>query len=207
MPKEVMREAKPLRRRAERCMMKSDLEVHCGNSMETALVRVCNDLLLTIDRGLEAIVVLLDYSSAFNTINHKVALERLKHSYGIDDLALQLLSSYFEGWTQFVKVNDSFSRPSPLSSGVPQGSVMGPLEFILYTGPPGGIIRAHQDVHHAVYADDTQLYVILKQSEHTASLKQLSDCVNTHLRLKYSMSPHSSEQHNLLHTSLLSTTT
>ena len=54
---------------------------------------------------------------------------------------------------------------------------MGPLEFILYTGPLGDVINAHQGIHHVMYADDTQLYVILKQGERSESLMKLSDCV------------------------------
>ena len=147
------------------------------HSTETALIKVSNDLLLALDKGDEAVVVLLDFSSAFDTIDHVVALKRLQRTYGINELALQMLKTYLVGWTQIVKVNSSYSAPFSVQSGVPQGSVMGPLEFILYTGPLAEVIKSHQGVKHVMYADDTQLYVVIQHGKHDESLKRLSECV------------------------------
>ena len=83
--------------------------------------------------------------------------------YGIKDTALKWLESYLKDRTQRIVINGSTSRHFQLPFGVPQGSVMGPLIFMLYTGPLAGIIEKH-GLHYAIYADDTQLYVIFKSS-------------------------------------------
>ena len=147
------------------------------HSTETALIQIYNDMLIAVDKGLEAVVVLLDYSSAFDTIDHQIVVERLQRNYGVTGSAIKLLESYLEGRRQTIVVNDSLSYPRLIPWGVPQGSVLGPLEFILYTGPLGDVIDSHKGVQHVMYADDTQLYIIMKQNEHDTSLTSLSNCI------------------------------
>ena len=128
------------------------------HSTETALLKVFNDILLAVDKGDEAVLLLLDFSAAFDTLDHTVLLQRLAKDYSITGTVLQWIESYLQDRTQKVIINGTCSAPSILSCGVPQGSVIGPLLFLLYTGPLAKIITSHQGVNYAMYADDTQIY-------------------------------------------------
>jgi len=107
-------------------------------STETAATRVVNDLLLSMDSNASSLMVLLDLSSAFDTIHHSILLERLKHYVGIKGTALHCFRSYLSDRTQFVVCKDSKSKHCNLSFGVPQGSVLGPLLFAIYMLPLDG---------------------------------------------------------------------
>ena len=127
-----------------------------GHSTETALVKILNDLLMSMDEGKVSLLTLLDLSAAFDTIDHGILISRLEHVYGISGSALSWFSSYLRDRTQKVKIKNVHSSPVPLVYGVPQGSVLGPVLFVLYMSPLCDVILNHSVVPHS-YADDTQL--------------------------------------------------
>ncbi len=105
-----------------------------SHSTETALIRVTNDLLLSSDRGCISLLVLLDLSAAFDTIDHNILLNRIENFVGISGSALAWFKSYLADRHQFVAVNEEVSYRSQVQYGVHQGSVLGLLlsRFICY---------------------------------------------------------------------------
>ncbi len=146
-----------------------------SHSTETALIRVTNDLPLSSDRGCISLLVLLDLSAAFDTINHNILLNRLENSVGISGNALAWFKSYLSDLHQFVAVNEEVSYRSQVQYGVPQGSVLGPLLFTLYMLPLGNIIRKHGVSFHC-YADDTRLYISSRPRE-THQIEKRIECI------------------------------
>lgn len=129
-----------------------------GHSTETALVRVFNDLLLSVDMNMGAAIVLLDLSAAFDTVDHNLLLSRLSSQFGISGSAINWFNSYLSDRSQVVSVNGVASTRTSVLTGVPQGSVLGPLLFTAYKAPVFDIARRHGICSH-FYADDTQFYV------------------------------------------------
>ncbi|PFX26452.1 putative RNA-directed DNA polymerase from transposon BS [Stylophora pistillata] len=134
-----------------------------NHNTETALIRVHNDIAMAIDQRNSAILVLFDVSAAFDTVDHGLLLSRLSNRFGIAGTVLEWFRSYLSDPTQFVQVNDACSASHVLESGVPQGSVLGPLLYSLYKSPLGEIARQHQMLYH-FYADDTKLYITFRTS-------------------------------------------
>ncbi len=99
--------------------------------METALIKVKDDIDQAIDQGYGIALVLLDQSAAFDTIDHSRLLQRLS-ILGVRGTALQWFRSYLTDRTQAVIIDGVTSEPVHLSTGVPQGSVLGPLLFLFY---------------------------------------------------------------------------
>ncbi len=133
-----------------------------------------NDLLLSSDRGGISLLVLLDLSATFNTIDHNILLNRLENSVGISGSALAWFKSYLSDRHQFVAVNEEVSYRSQVQYGVHQGSVLGPLLFTLYMLPLGNIIRKHGVSFH--YADDTLLCISSRPGE-THQIEKLMECI------------------------------
>ena len=134
-----------------------------GHSTETALVKVQNDILTSIDQHRVVILVMLDLSATFDTIDHDILFSRIEDTQlqGITGQALDLFKSYLSGRTLRIKIEKSFSELQYILWSVPQGSVLRPLLFLIYFLPLGKLIRKHGLELH-IYADDTQLYFAIK---------------------------------------------
>eukprot|EP00914_Ancora_sagittata_P009861 GHVO01018747.1.p1 GENE.GHVO01018747.1~~GHVO01018747.1.p1 ORF type:complete len:132 (+),score=13.64 GHVO01018747.1:689-1084(+) len=118
------------------------------HSTETALLKVQGDILEALDQGDSVALIMLDWSAAFDTLQHDTLPQRLQHSHGITDSALMWLTSDFQDRPQSVAIDSSMSEDAILGCGVPQGSVIGPKGYSMYTVPLGAILRKHN--YHAV---------------------------------------------------------
>ena len=127
------------------------------HSTETAVLRVLSNIYSAIDQDQVSLLALLDVSAAFDTVDHGILLERLSTSYGLSGMAYTWLESYITGQAQIIHVGNRHSPPSKVLYGVPQGSVLGPVLYVLYTSDVAKLVEAFGLGAH-LYADDTQLY-------------------------------------------------
>ena len=146
------------------------------HSTETAMLRVMNDMLCAVDKHNQVVLVLLDLSAAFDTIDQDLLLHRLSERFGIHDTTLAWFKSYLSGRCQSVIIDNAVSNKHVLHCGVPQGSVLGPQLFTMYISPVEDIFTAH-NLETMTYADDTQIYVIFKQSDVFSVLTNLEKCI------------------------------
>lgn len=145
------------------------------HSTESALLRVTNYILVSVDSGNCAVLVLLDLSAAFDTVDHCILLKRLNHEVGICENALQWFESYLSNRSLSVEIGEFSSSSVPITCGVPQGSILGPVLFSLYMLPLRLIFEHHKISYH-IYADDTQLYLPLDSGRDSVS--SLLACLN-----------------------------
>jgi hypothetical protein len=132
---------------------------------------------------------LLDLSAAFDTIDQDILLHRLQTYFGIGGNALRWIASYLTNRSQSVHIRSPArcstssiagtvtSNLAPLCYGVPQGSVLGPVLFTLYTAPLSDIIGKHKLQHH-LYADDTQIYIPISQGNEDQQTLMIKNCLN-----------------------------
>ena len=177
----------------ERCVIDQLLEhIHANNLMaplqlayrshhstETALLKVKTDILKVMDNQQVTCLVLLDLCATFDMVDHKILLERLENYFGITRIALRWIKSYLTNWLQRVIIGDTNmtsakSDSISLEFGVPQGSALGPILFILYTSLLGQICS--NKVHHHLYADDQQICLSFKPGPAGVQSAQ-DDCI------------------------------
>ena len=147
------------------------------HSVETATLRVHNDIMQALDQQKEVIIVLIDFSSAFDTIEHMTLTSRVSHQFGISGTVLNWIKSYLTDRSHSVSVLNSASRIIQDGCGVPQGSVIGPLLFILYTAPIHHIIKSH-GLEDMMYADDVQIYLSFDPCDRDTAISRINACVS-----------------------------
>ena len=149
------------------------------HSVETALLKVHNDIATSIDQKKQVVLIMLDLSAAFDTVDHHILLHRLQHRFGLQEDALKWVDSYLKERYQVVKVGRDTSSSTMMQCGVPQGSVLGPVLFSLYISPLYDIIRQCGIETHQ-YADDCQLYIELQTDDDDCvrdAKSQLEECI------------------------------
>ena len=114
-----------------------------GHSTETALLEVLDGVYTAADNKQVTVLISLDLSAAFDTVDHEILLQQLQSEFGVTDTPLDWLRSYLETRTQFVKLGQRQLPTVGSDVGVPQGSVLGPLLFAIYCSPLADIIASH----------------------------------------------------------------
>ena len=125
-----------------------------GHSTETALMKV--DLFLSLNKGNISVLALLDFSSVFDTIDHTILIHRVHTDFRFTDTVHQWFSSYLTDRMHYVSLCNHCSAFSPVHSGVPQSSFLGPILFTMYIKPLSDIVDSHSIIHHS-FADDLQI--------------------------------------------------
>lgn len=145
-----------------------------NHSTSTALLDVVDDMLRAVDKCKVTISIMLDYSKAFDSIDHSLLVAKLKY-YGLSNNALDWFKHYLYNRLQQVQISTEegkiFSDTAQITTGVPQGSILGPLLFIIYTSD---IIQEIKSKVHC-YADDQQLYWSFAPDEFHLSFQQLNN--------------------------------
>jgi hypothetical protein len=144
-----------------------------GFSTSHALLSITERIRQALDKGQFACGIFVDLQKAFDTVDHKILIHKLSH-YGVRGVANHWFESYLTGRSQFVSVSDKKSFPKSILHGVPQGSVLGPLLFLLYINDLHNAI-IYSDVY--LFADDTHILHINK------SLDSLNKKLNVDLKL------------------------
>jgi len=141
------------------------------------VLKVLSDILLANDDGNLSALALLDLSAAFDTVDHDILLWRLDVSYRLNGTVLNWFGSYLIGRRQRVRNGSTVSAPSVMFCRVPQGSVLGPILFLLYTAELLQLIERNGLRPH-LYADDTQIYSFCAPNESQTLQIRLSTCID-----------------------------
>ncbi len=132
------------------------------HSKETALIKIINDIRFNSDSSKISVLVLLDLSAAFDTVDHNILLQRLEN--WVSGMELKWFRSLLEGRGYYVSIGEHKYKKTSIICRVSQGSILAPLLFSLYMLPLSQIMRKNQTAHHS-YADDTQIYLALSPND------------------------------------------
>lgn len=146
------------------------------HSTETAMLKVLGDAYVAADSGQVTLLGLLDLSAAFDTVDHGILIERLRRTYCIRGHVINWITSYLTGRTQYVRFGGDTSTVTTVQRGVPQGSVLGPILFLLYVSDVISIVQKCGFTPHA-YADDLQVYGHTDLAQSSELLARMAECI------------------------------
>ena len=145
-------------------------------SCESQLIPFTDSLARCLNEGSRTDIIYFDFAKAFDSVNHDIILGKLKNQYGINGLLLKFFVEYLSGRVQRVAIGNELSDELPVSSGVPQGSILGPLLFVLFINDIGNDINEGSNL--LLYADDTKLFREINNSQDCLLLQQDINTLN-----------------------------
>ena len=151
-----------------------------SHSTELAALELIDSIYKNLDQGKTPIAIFLDLSKAFDTIDHKILINKLHHC-GCRNISLNWFKSYLTERSQYVVINDTISKTLRITTGVPQGSVLGPLLFLIYMND---LYRATDKFKYILFADDTNLIsntCYFKNNSSQNNIDQISLNINVEL--------------------------
>ena len=147
------------------------------HSTESAVLKVTSDIFQTLDHGNLSLMSFLDFTAAFDTVDLDILCRRLSTSFGIQGRALDWIFSFVNNRPHNVVFASSSSLPTVATCGIPQGSVLGPLLFILYVHDIPAIVKRHNLNLH-MYADDVVIYGSTSPSSVASLTSRISHCLD-----------------------------
>ena len=144
---------------------------------ESALLLALDHIYHAIDEGSSTVLISLDLSATFDTIDHTNLLSQLQTSFGISGFALAWFKSYLEVRSQFVRIGCCTSQVTLCTTSVPQGSVLGPMLCSLFISPIAHIVSSYGLLQQ--YADETQLYDAISKDDYDTPVAKLELCLST----------------------------
>ena len=149
------------------------------HSTETTVLSLFDDLYNSLDTGQPIQLILLDLSSAFDTLRHDILLERLRN-IGIQDVTMEWFSNFIKDRNYSIKIRNNYSKSYTIVNDVPQGSILSPILFSIYLIPLQTIMKRYPSITYNLYADDIELHATITNST------QLQDCLaNNNLLLNH----------------------
>ena len=147
-----------------------------SKSCTTQLIPFVNDITLNLNNNYTTDIIYFDFAKAFDSVNHDIILSKLKYEFKIDGLMLKFLRDYLQNRKQRVVVGDVTSLELDVLSGVPQGSIIGPLLFVLFINDIHKCVSPGTNV--ALYADDTKIWRAIKSESDCLALQNDIDALS-----------------------------
>ena len=159
-----------------------------GKSCTTQMIDFNENLTFSINNKLQTDVIYFDFAKAFDSVHHDTLLDKLKNEYGIEGRLLKFLVNYLKNREQCVVIGGNKSEMKCVTSGVPQGSIIGPLLFVLFINDMISCIS--NDTKIALYADDTKIWRNIRSwDDHEALQKDIDSLYVWSLRNKMNFHP------------------